>query len=231
MRDFLRLNPYSPNRATQQGMILVSTLIAMLLITLMGVFVVTVSRTELLVVNNSHQAKMSLTDAESMANISCGLLEAAANSLLESDFQRHGPADSWSDVTWGFFQPELLLATVDYYTVRDRYRLLAQVDGSEQYSIPFIVLKNHQTGKIAAKALVFNDYAALTKYFSGRGYGGGHVPGASAGIADGGNTIEAGAKERFFNIVTMGHPSDGQNEDEEQFGLGSVISVIYRSVL
>lgn len=172
MRELQKANQHPANGPKAQGMVLVTTLIAMLLITLMGVVVITVCRTELLVVNNSHQAQMSLGDADSVANIiSCGLIEAVVKSRLEGDVKRNGSDASRLEISWGFFQPEDLLATTDYYTVRHRYRLLAQVDGSEKYPIPFIVLKNRQTGKIKAKALVFNDYAAMTKDFSGQGYG------------------------------------------------------------
>lgn len=204
---------------------MVIVLVVLLMISLMGTAIITIAQTELMVANNANHARKARLNADAAANISFELIQAVLKSKYAENHE-FGGGPSMA-VETNHLAPEKFAAT-EMYPMRSRYQLLGSRNSSEDIPVPAVIIKDRAADRVVARALIFNDYSAAAQLR--QEYGAGYIPGAAATVADGGNSVSDVAYERYFNVITIGYPQNQANEKEESFGLGCVISVIYRAV-
>lgn len=219
----------APPAGHPQGMILVTTLVIMLLVTIVGVGMLFATRSELSTTTNYRQSMKAFNHADALVELAKQAAEALASGTLEDVRDNLAYNAGLSDYK---IEVSDTLATASYdlgpdrASTRSRYlRLGSMAPGSS----PDIVVRD-KSGQVVGTIMISRDFTSDSSPFAGG------MVGSSGGIADKGNTGVGGVSLQYYVITVSGKdpaapggPSFflGDGEKLEMTGPQSFITVLF----
>ena len=185
-----------PQRPHSDGMILITTLVVMLLITILGVGMLFSTRSELTTTTNYRQSIKAFNNADAVVQLAIRAVDVIANGTVE-DVRDHlafnsANSDYKIEVTANL---ESLISDMSADRISTKRRYLGV--GKAASSVPDIIIRDKQD-RIVGTVAISHDFSNDSSPFAGGGVG------SSGSVADKGNTGVGGVSLQYYVITVSG---------------------------
>ncbi|MDR2455327.1 MAG: hypothetical protein LBE49_01865, partial [Deltaproteobacteria bacterium] len=183
-------------RGHPDGMILMTTLVVMLLITILGLGMLFATRSELSTTTNYRQSIKAFNNADAVVQLAIRAVDVIANGTVE-DVRDHlaynsANSDYKIEVTSSL---ENLIADMSPDRLSTKRRYLGV--GSAAHTTPDLIIRDKQN-RVVGTVVISHDFTNGSVPFAGGGVG------SSGQIADKGNTGVGGVSLQYYVITVSG---------------------------
>lgn len=235
-----------------QGMILVVTIVALLLIALMGAAIMLNTSVEMNTASNTVTGRDAFTRADSSMQVAALLTTAVQHpelgvplDWLNNDQSRYAIG---ADDLGSSFNYTDLVTGLDRSSINQRYIRAGRANEGDADEQPDLTFRDATTKAIVATSVISRDFDFLSGGESSA-FSAGFMAGTSVGTSEANNTGGGSQKVENFLITSAGRtpstksadffgsdkkPDEESAEDkakEEVFGPNSIITVVYRTVI
>ena len=183
-------------RPNPEGMILITTLVVMLLITILGIGMLFATRTELTTTTNYRQSIKAFNNADAVAQLAIRAVDVIANGTIEDvrDQLAYNSVNSdyKIEVTNSF---ENLISDMSANRMSTKRRYLGV--GPAASTTPDLIIRDKQN-RVVGTVFISHDFANDSTPFAGGGVG------SSGQVADKGNTGVGGVSLQYYVITVSG---------------------------